>query len=83
MKIPFQTTSEQLLVLAEYYREVKNYVFLNDLETIKQAAKRAEVDQGVFDLFEMFAKDKSIDFRNEIIIDLEDAVMDYSNSKFN
>ena len=54
-KIKYKTTPEQLFLLSEYFSIVKNYFYLNDLETIKKAAKIAEFDQVVFDLFESFA----------------------------
>jgi hypothetical protein len=82
-KIKCRTTPEQLLVLSHYYSIVKNYYYLNDLETINKAAKIAEFDQGVFDLFEMFAKDESYDFRNDLLLDFRLAVMDYEGLLYN
>jgi hypothetical protein len=82
-KIPLRTTPEQLLVLSEYYSIVKNYYYLNDLETINKAAKIAEFDQGVFYLFEIFAKDESYDFRNDLLLDLRLAVIDCEGLLYN
>ena len=73
-KIKCRTTPEQLLVLSHYYSIVKNYYYLNDLETINKAAKIAEFDQGVFDLFEMFVKNDCSNFRYDLLYDFREAV---------
>ena len=78
-KIPLRTTPEQLLVLSEYYSIVKNNISVYNLDVVNKAAKIAEFDQGVFDLFEMFAKNDCSNFRLDLLYDFSEAVKDYEN----
>lgn len=85
-KITNKTTPEQLLILSKYYSIVKNNISINDLEMIKKAAKIAEFDQAVFNLFEMFVSNDCYDFRTDylcredLLLDFREMVEEYEDS---
>lgn len=81
--LPFKTTEEELKLLPQYKEELLKYIETY-LIVIDLAAKIAEEDQGVFDLFRFFHED--FDTLCFTLKDLQEAVVDYnirqSYSKF-
>jgi hypothetical protein len=77
-KFPFKTTEEELKLLPGYKEELTKCLE-KYLELINSAAKIAEQDQGVFDLFKYFHEDyQDLDTLLNTLKDLNDAVIDYN-----
>lgn len=77
--IPFPTTSEQKLKLATFVVEMMNAGL--DHGFIASASERARVDQGMYDLFEMWADTKaSPEERDHIVADIQDLLDDHQDA---
>ena len=73
-----QTTKEELKLLPQYKEELLKSLE-ECLQIIESAAKIAEQDQGVFDLFKYFHEDyEDLDDLFNTLRDLKDAVIDYN-----
>lgn len=77
--IPFPTTSDQKLKLATFVVEMMNAGL--DHGFIADASELARVDQGVYDLFEMWAEAKaSPEERDQIVADIQDLLDDHKDA---
>lgn len=74
--IPFQTTAEQRMKLAEIRVEMQKAKL--DVTFIDNASELARFDQGVFDLLELWHQAKPAD-RPEIVADIQDSLEDYQS----
>jgi DNA invertase Pin-like site-specific DNA recombinase len=77
--IPFPTTSEQKLKLATFIVEMMRAGL--DHGFIASASERARIDQGVFDLFEMWVEaSANQEERDQIVADIQDLLDDYQDA---
>lgn len=77
--IPFPTTSEQKLKLAAFVVEMAKTEL--DREFIVNAWELAGVDQGVYDLFELWAQtENDPDERDQIIADIQDLLEEHRDA---
>ena len=75
-KLPFQTTPDQIVRLAEITVSMASSGL--DHRFIASISDLARVDQGVFDLLAMWEGAKGDDAeRNEILVDLQESLDDY------
>jgi hypothetical protein len=75
--IPFKTTPEQRLKLAQIVVEMQKAKL--DTAFIDSASELARVDQGVFDLVELWHQTKAAD-RAEILADIQESLDDYADA---
>lgn len=75
--IPFQTTPDQRMKLAEIMVGMQKAKL--DALFIDNASELARFDQGVFDLMELWHQAKAAD-RAEIVADIQDALDDYGDA---
>jgi DNA-binding phage protein len=73
--MPFRTTPEQVLKLAAIVVAMQKARL--PTQFIFDAQKVAQLDQGVFDLMEMWLAAKKQDDRDEVVADIQEVVEDY------
>ena len=73
--IPFQTTPEQALKAAEYAMKMKQEGIPSLF--IGQALVLARVDQGAYELMELWAESDSSNNKDELIADLQELLDDH------
>ena len=76
--IPFPTTSEQKLKLAKYMMAMQQ-AGLGD-EFIVNASELARLDQGIYDLFELWSESGSDQERDQIVADIQDLVEEHRDA---
>jgi DNA-binding phage protein len=75
--MPFRTTPEQRLKLAQIVVEMQKAKL--DPAFIDSASELARLDQGVFDLVELWQEAKAAD-KMEILADIQDSLDDYADA---
>ena len=76
--MPFRTTPEQVLELAGIVVAMQKAKL--PTQFIFDAQKVAQLDQGVFDLMEMWLNAKKGDERDEVVADIQELVEDYAEA---
>lgn len=72
--IPFQTTPEQAVKVAEYAVKMKGEGL--PILFVGEASLLAQVDQGAYELLELWAESDSVEEKNQLVADLQDLIDD-------
>ena len=73
--IPFKTTHDQVLKLGPIIKEMERMGLDNEL--IKESTKLACIDQGIYDLLDLWRHTADYFERDQIIVDVEKSINDY------